>query len=430
MTTQAEQLIARWFGQADGELLIGGRKVGELAAEFGTPSFLYDRHVLERKWARLRAGLPETVALYYSLKANPNPAIVRWMVERGAGLEIASAGELRRALEAGGTPQRIAFAGPGKTDAELELAVARGVGEIHVESLREAERLAVIAHRRGARVTVAVRVNPGPGASGGALRMGGKPAPFGIDEETLPEVVARLAAEPSLALSGIHLYVGTQILDHQTLLAQYEHAIDIARRVAAWSGRPLATVDLGGGLGVPYFANEVELDVDELGRALVALLNGLSGDAAFAGTRFVLEPGRYLVAEAGVYVARVVDTKTSRGKRFVVLDGGMNHHLAASGNLGQVLKRNFPIAVLNKLGRSDGETVDVVGPLCTPLDALGRDVRLPAVEVGDLVGIFQSGAYALSASPQEFLSRPSPAEVLIADGRATIIRPRAPRDDP
>jgi diaminopimelate decarboxylase len=422
--THAEALIARWFGQTGGELLVGGRPVHEILAEAGTPSFIYDLDVLERKWKRLRAALPDRFEVYYSVKANPNPAIVQFLVERCAGLEVASAGELQRALEAGCPPERVLFAGPGKTDAELDLAIGHGVGEIHLESLREVERAAAIARRRNAVANVAVRVNPGPGVGGGAMRMGGKPAPFGVDEESLQDVVARILAEPALALRGIHLYVGTQILDHGVLLAQYRQALDIARRVAGWSGGPLATIDLGGGLGVPYFANESELDVEAFGRDLRALLDEISADSSFAGTRFVLEPGRYLVAEAGIYVARVVGVKTSRGKTFVVLDGGMHHHLAASGNLGQVIKRNFPIAVLTKLDRAASEAVDVVGPLCTPLDILGRDVRLPAVEEGDLVGIFQSGAYGLSASPLEFLSRPSPAEVLVEGGATRIIRGR------
>lgn len=429
MTDQVAQLIARRFGQSDGELLVGGRRVSEILAEVGTPSFVYDLHVLEETWTQLRAALPDRIDLYYSVKANPNPALLEWFVARGAGLEVASAGELRRALQAGCPPQRIAFAGPGKTDAELDLAMEHGVGEIHLESRREAERLAAAARERSAVADVAVRVNPGPGMSGGALRMGGKPAPFGVDEEQLQDVIARILAEPALALRGIHLYVGTQILDHRTLLAQYRQGLEIARRVAGWCGRPLATLDLGGGLGVPYFANEPALDVASFGGELQALLDTLHGDAAFAGTRFVLEPGRYLVAEAGIYVARVVDIKTSRGKKFLVLDGGMNHHLAASGNLGQVLKRNFPIAVLNKLDRDASDVVDVVGPLCTPLDVLGRDVRLPAADEGDLVGIFQSGAYALTASPLEFLSRPSPAEVLVANGAARVIRQREPSTD-
>jgi len=332
-------------------------------------------------------------------------------------------------LRAGCPVQKVSFAGPGKTEAELELAVEKGVGEIHVESLREAERIASVARRRNVKARVAVRVNPEPEMSGGAMRMGGKPAPFGIDEEILESVVGHLLSEPVIALRGIHLYVGTQILDYRTLLSQYRRGLEIARRVAGWCRRPLETVDLGGGLGVPYFPNESELDIECFGREVRKLTGDVGGDAAFAGTRFVLEPGRYLVAEAGIYVARVLDVKTSRGRKFIVLDGGMNHHLAASGNLGQVIKRNFPIAVVNKLDRKEYEEVDVVGPLCTPLDVLGRGVPLPVVDEGDLVGVFQSGAYALSASPVRFLSRPSPAEVLVSGGAARLIRRRETDED-
>ncbi len=427
--SHAGKVIDRWFGQAAGELLVGRTRVSEIVAEVGTPAFVYDRHVLERKWEMLRAALPDRFDVYYSVKANPNHSILQFFVERGAGLEVASGGEIRRALRAGCPAQMVSFAGPGKTDAELALAVEQGVGEIHVEALREAERLASLARQRSVTARVAVRVNPESEMSGGAMRMGGKPAPFGIDEESLEDVVRRLLSEPAITLRGIHLYVGTQILDHHALLSQYRHGLDIARRVAAWCGRPLSTVDLGGGLGVPYFSGESELDIESFGRELRALVDGVSGDAVFAGTRFVLEPGRYLVAEAGIYVARVLDVKTSRGKTFVVLDGGMHHHLAASGNLGQVIKRNFPIAVVNKLDRSAHEEVDVVGPLCTPLDVLGRGVPLPLVEEGDLVGVFQSGAYALSASPAGFLSHPAPAEVLVSDGAVRLIRQREPEDD-
>jgi diaminopimelate decarboxylase len=424
----ARETIARWFRQTGGELLVAGKRVSEIVAEVGTPAFVYDRDVLERKWQLLRAALPDRFDVSYSVKANPNPTILEFFVERGAGLEVASAGEIRRALRAGCPPRRVSFAGPGKTDGELELAVAQDVGEIHVESVREVERLSSIARLRNATVGVAVRVNPQPEASGGAMRMGGKAAPFGIDEESLEDPVARVRAEPAIALRGIHLYVGTQILDYRTLLSQYRRALAIARRVTGWCGRPLDTVDLGGGLGVPYFANESELDIENFGREVRQLVDGVRGDAAFDGTRFMLEPGRYLVAEAGIYVARVVDVKRSRGKTFVVLDGGMHHHLAASGNLGQVIKRNFPIAVVNKLNRTDYEEVDVVGPLCTPLDVLARGVPLPALEEGDLVGVFQSGAYALSASPVRFLSRPAPAEVLVAGGQARLIS-RAETDE-
>jgi diaminopimelate decarboxylase len=267
-----------------------------------------------------------------------------------------------------------------------------------------------------------VRVNPGEEAQGGAMQMGGRPAPFGIDEENLLPVLERISGDPSLEFSGIHLFVGTQILDHKLLLAQYRKGLEIAREAAKATGVALRTVDFGGGLGIPYFEGESELSLAELTIGLLQLSEEMERDACFARTQFVVEPGRFLVGEAGVYVTRINDIKYSRGKRYLILDGGMHQHLAASGNLGQVIKRNFPIAILNKLDSPATDTYDVVGPLCTPLDALGRSVSLPRAEVGDLVGIFQSGAYARAASPLQFLSHPSPAEVWIHGREDSLIR--------
>ena len=261
------------------------------------------------------------------------------------------------------------------------------------------------------------------------MRMGGKPAPFGIDEECLDAALDRLLAEPAIAFRGIHLFTGTQILDHAVLVAQYRRGIEIAARAADRVGHPLHTIDFGGGLGIPYFAHENELEMDPLRVELAALAADLRGDPRFAGTQLVVEPGRYLVGEAGIYLSRVIDVKTSRGKKFVIVDGGMHHHLAASGNLGQTIKRNYPIALANKLTAEPLETVDVVGPLCTPLDVLARGASLPAAEVGDLVAIFQSGAYARSASPLGFLSHPAPPEVWVESGRDRLIRRRGEIDD-
>jgi diaminopimelate decarboxylase len=188
-------------------------------------------------------------------------------------------------------------------------------------------------------------------------------------------------------------------------------------------------LDFGGGLGIPYFANERELDMEKLREDLAALMTEIRGEALFAGTQFMVEPGRYLVGEAGIYVTRINDIKISRGKKFLIVDGGMHHHLAASGNLGQVIKRNFPVALLNKLAKNSEETVDVVGPLCTPLDVLAKDVHLPSADVGDLLGVFQSGAYARTSSPLGFLSHPTPAEVLMNDGDVRLIRRRGTYDD-
>jgi diaminopimelate decarboxylase len=276
---------------------------------------------------------------------------------------------------------------------------------------------------------VALRVNPGAEVQGGAMRMGGKPAPFGVDEERMETVLDLLVADPHVEFQGIHLFTGTQILDPSVLAAQYRRGIEIARRVSDRIGRPLRTVDFGGGLGIPYFPNEAPLPMPPLADSLQALVAEVRADPRFRGTQLLIEPGRYLVGEAGIYVTRVNDVKESRGKTFLIVDGGMNHHLAASGNLGQVIKRNFPVAVVNRLDDPTATTVDVVGPLCTPLDVIARDVALPAAQVGDLFGIFQSGAYGRTASPLGFLSQPTPAEVMVRGGTATLARRRGTYDD-
>jgi diaminopimelate decarboxylase len=421
-------IIARCFGSREPVLHVDGVSIISLAERYGTPFFVYDRSALDRQLDMLRTQIPD-FEIYYSVKANPNLAILRHFVLRGCGLEIASAGELMQALAAGCPAERIFFAGPGKTDSELELALSSNIGEIHIESAREAMRIAAICKRSGIRARVAIRVNPGGDVQGGAMRMGGKPAPFGVDEEKLDSLVDFLISEVCFDFHGIHMFAGTQVLDFSVLVTQYRKAFEIARRVAAQVGRPLKTVDFGGGLGIPYFSNDRELDLNRLGEEVRALMNEVRGDANFRGTRFVIEPGRFLVGEAGIYVARVIEIKESRGKKFLILDGGMNHHLAASGNLGQTIKRNYPIALVEKLHDHSDEQVDVVGPLCTPLDTVGRNVNLPKAEVGDLVGIFQSGAYARSASPLGFLSHDTPLEVWIDRGEHYLIRSRGSTED-
>jgi diaminopimelate decarboxylase len=421
--------IEDFFSAANGELQIGGVPISQLAEEFGTPLFVYDESIMQRKWDALRSTYPPRFEIYYSAKANPNLNIMAFFLSQGAGLEIASAGELCQAQEAGCACDRLLFAGPGKTPAELRLALAEGVGEIHAESMLELERAASIAADLRRTAPVAIRVNPEADAQGGAMRMGGKPAPFGIDEELLDTALDYALSQRSIEFRGIHLFAGTQILDSEVLLAQYGKGVQIAKRVAARLGKPLHSLDFGGGLGVPYFPHEHPLDLTALEAGLVDLEREITADPDFAGTRLVIEPGRYLIAEAGIYLTRVLDVKVSRSKKFVILDGGMNHHLAASGNLGQTIKRNFPIAVATKWGHQDEESVEVVGPLCTPLDTLGRAVAVPRIDVGDLIAIFQSGAYARTASPLGFLSHPSPPEVMAHHGRARLIRKRGQPSD-
>jgi diaminopimelate decarboxylase len=422
-------LIERYFPSSDAELSVGNLGIAALANEYGTPFFVYDRSVIDKKWSLLRDALPSRFSICYSVKANPNRAVLQHFLAKGAGLEIASGGEFCQALSAGCPAEKIFFAGPGKTEAELELVLSRGIGEIHLESLREAERVSGISQRLGIRAHVAIRINPSGEAEGGAMRMGGRPAAFGVDEETLDEVLDKVLSLPALDLRGIHLFTGTQILDYRILVSQYQKGMELAARVATRLKKPLHTLDFGGGLGTPYFAHEEELDTQMLRESLDALMKTAENDPLFAGTQFMVEPGRYLVGESGVYVTRVNDIKVSRGKKFLIVDGGMNHHLSASGNLGQTIKRNYPVALLSRLGQPVEETVEVVGPLCTPLDVLARGISLPRAEVGDLVGVLQSGAYGRSASPLGFLSHAAPPEVWVDGGTHRLVRRRGDFSD-
>ena len=262
--TRARSLIEQFFSSSQGELLVGECPVQELAAAYKTPLFIYDRAIASNKWALLRKTLPARFSIFYSIKANPNPAFLQLFLSKGCGLEVASAGELFQALNAGCPPKRILFAGPGKSEAELEFALSKNIGEIHAESLTEIGRIGALSRRLGRRAPVAVRINPRGEAQGGAMRMGGKPTPFGIDEECLGEAVDRIVSDHLLEFRGVHIFSGTQILEHDTLLTQYQRGLEIARRAAERARCPIATLDFGGGLGVPYFENERELDMSAL----------------------------------------------------------------------------------------------------------------------------------------------------------------------
>lgn len=415
-----KRLVDKYFANSAG-LKIGGIAVSELVAQYGTPLYVYDSSIIEKQLLLLRKTLPPKFAISYSIKANPNPAVLKFFIAKGCGLEIASVGEFQKAIQAGCPPEKIIFAGPGKRESELKAVLQQNIGEIHVESMLEIERISRISSNLGRPANIAVRVNPSSEAQGGAMRMGGKPAPFGIDEEVLDTVIDRIMGDNCLQFRGIHLFVGTQILDYQILLAQYRKGIEIAKKVAQKIQQPLHTLDFGGGLGIPYFSKDKNIEMDKFQQGLSELMTEIEAEPLLASTQFLVEPGRFLVGESGIYIARINDVKVSRGKKFAITDGGLHHHLAASGNFGQVIKRNYPVALINKLDREPTETLDVVGPLCTPLDVLARSISLPEAEVGDLVGVFQSGAYARSASPLEFLSHPQPPEIWIEGGKARLI---------
>jgi diaminopimelate decarboxylase len=417
----AQTLVAEHYAVRGSDLIAGGFTIEALAERFGTPLYIYDAEVMRRSFMALKIALTGFAGIVYSIKANPNPVIARIFVELGAGIEIASAGEYDRARHAGVAPHAILFAGPGKQDDELIHVVENGIGEIHLESLEEMMRLDAIAARAGTQVAVSLRINPVSAAQGGAMRMGGKPSPFGFDEEQIDEVLRVLASTTYLDLCGIHMFAGTQILDADTLLAQWRHGIDVAAHVARATKRPLRSIDLGGGLGIPYYAGDLPLDLAAVRSGIGALSQHKQAEPLLRETRVIVEPGRFLAGPGGLYVARVIASKTSRRTRFIVTDGGMHHHLAASGNLGQVVKRDYPVIAPARMDATAFERVVVAGPLCTPLDTLARAADLPPLEAGDLVAVMQSGAYGLSASPVGFLSHAAPVEVLVDNGTVTAI---------
>ena len=419
----AEALVSEQFGVAGGELVIGGVGVRDLAGSHGSPLYVYDAGLMQARYAALTRALTGFADVYFSIKANPNPAVAKVFVDQGAGLEIASGAEFLFALSAGCSARNILFAGPGKGEAELELAIGGGIGEIHLESFEEIATVSAIAERTGRNVDVAIRINPSAAAQGGAMRMGGKPAAFGFDEEIVGDVLEAVAQHPRLKLSGVHLFAGTQILSAAVLIDQWRYGIGLARNVAQAIGRPLQRIDLGGGLGIPYHTGDETLDLTALAEGACVLASEVSSDPLLRQAQVLIEPGRYLTGPAGMYLMRVRSVKQSRGQRFIVTDGGMHHHLAASGNLGQVIKRDYPIVAASRMDDQDLAPASIVGPLCTPLDTLGRQTPMPAVVPGDILAVLQSGAYGLSTSPVGFLSHPTPAEVLVSSGETTLIRP-------
>ena len=402
------------FAVADGELVVGGERLSLLAARVGaTPFYACSRSLLASRVAELRAALPTAVRLHYAMKANPLPALVQFMAGRVDGIDVASAGELKVALDAGADPREISFAGPGKREAELRQAVAARV-LVNVESARELPLLAQAAQDFGLPARVAVRVNPDFELKGSGMKMGGGPKPFGVDAEQVPALLAQIGrlADQGLAFEGFHLYAGSQNLRTESICEAQTKSYELALRLADAAPGPVRSLNLGGGFGIPYFPGELPLDLAPIGANLAALVERARTELPQAG--LVIELGRYLVGEAGVYVTRIVDRKVSRGQVFLVTDGGLNHHLSASGNFGQVLRKNHPVTIGNRLGpAAPRERASVVGPLCTPLDLLADRMELPQAEIGDLVVVFQSGAYGASASPQAFLGHPACVEVLV-----------------
>lgn len=405
-----------WANTTQGEL-------HGLAETYGTPYFLYDADIVRRRIVQVREAFESTVGIYFAVKANPNLGLLQAVRSDVDGLDISSVGELEQACLAGYDPAQLSFAGPGKSPEEVRISVERGVGCISVESLRELRACAEAARSVGQNANITLRVNPLLQNRGYGMKMGGRPIQFGIDEEHLPEALDEVAANSEhLEFRGIHVYAGSQCFDPNSLLEGITNTLRIASAAEARLGRPCAIVNLGGGFGVSQTDEDRELDVAAAARDILATLRAFKSRPG--GPREIFfELGRYLAADAGLYVCRVLSRKISRGKTFYVVDGGLHHHLAAAGTFGAALRTNFR---LRNLSRPDAPRIrcSIAGPSCNPTDLLAVDLELAAANEGDLVGVLKSGSYGLTASPVLFLGRPTAIEIVRSDGHMRIGRGR------
>lgn len=398
------------FAIVDNEVQVGGMPLTRLAERVGrTPFYAYDRRLVTERVAELRAALPAEIHLHYAIKANPMPALVQHMAGLVDGFDLASAGEMKIALDTPMPPEKISFAGPGKSEAELRQAAAAGI-VVNLESELEMERLARVASELGLRPKAAVRVNPDFELKSSGMKMGGGPKQFGVDAEQVPAMLARMRDLP-LEFFGFHIFSGSQNLKAESIMEAQRNTFELAARLASDAPGPVRLLNLGGGFGIPYFPGEQRLDLQAVGDHLATLMPTAKRD--FPEAELVIELGRYLVGEAGIYVSRVIDRKLSRGQLFIVTDGGLHHHLSASGNFGQVIRKNYPILVGNRAVAEQTFSASMVGPLCTPLDILGDKMEIGHAQIGDLMVVLQSGAYGYTASPHAFLGHPPPLEVLV-----------------
>lgn len=398
------------FPIEDDCLIVGGMTLTRLAERVGrTPFYVYDRRLITERVEHLRKFLPKEIHLHYAIKANPMPAVVQHLAGLVDGLDVASAGEMKVALDTPISPEHISMAGPGKRAEELSSAIAAGI-LINVESAHELDVIARQSERLGYPARVAIRINPAFELKSSGMKMGGGPKQFGVDEERVPELLRRVR-DYELDFHGFHIFSGSQNLRAEAIIEAQKKSIELALRLADRCPSPIRVLNIGGGFGIPYFPGEQPLDIAPIGEQLSERLNDIQ--PRLPNATVVIELGRYIVGEAGLYVCRVIDRKISRGQVFLVIDGGLHHHLAASGNFGQVIRKNYPVVIGNKVHGTEREEASVVGPLCTPLDVLADRIELAQADIGDLVAIYQSGAYGYTASPGLFLSHPASTEVLV-----------------
>ena len=408
MTQKAHAPMTQ-FAEQGNELLIAGKTVSQVVQIAGqTPCYVYDKAVIKANVERLRHFFPD-ISLHYAIKANPYSPLVCYISELVNGLDVASGQELAIALASSTEPKNLSFAGPGKSEQELLMALASGI-TINVESKTELERIIQLCDDYAYQANIALRLNPDFELKSSGMKMGGGSQQFGIDVEQLTDVV-ELLNHDSISCQGLHIFTGSQNLRPESIISAHDNIFALVERLVEQYQLTIKHLNIGGGFGIPYFPGDTELELQPIADNLKNLRQ--QHKSILSQTEIILELGRYLVGNAGIYLCKVTDKKVSRGKQFLITNGGLHHHLAASGNFGQVIRKNYPLAVVTQMQSTEFEAVDVVGPLCTPLDILGSNMELPKASVGDIIGVYQSGAYGFTASPRDFLSHPQPVQLLL-----------------
>ncbi|MDY6992390.1 MAG: type III PLP-dependent enzyme [Pseudomonadota bacterium] len=383
---------------------------------YGTPVFVYQLDAVQTRIADAREIFGNRFSLSYAVKSNPNPTILQRLKNQVEILDISSGGELVKAIAVGWSPERLSFTGPGKHDAELQAAIEHRIGWVIIESVHEANRLNRFAEQAGIIQPILIRINPMKLPRGFGVNMAGKPSQFGIDEEEINQAIESIIQLRHLRLCGFHIYSGTQCLRSEAIVENYQIFIDIFSRVCETHQLKPEKLIFGSGLGIPYHENDQPIELKTIAEHINPALDVLRTQPRFAQTDFVLEVGRYFIGEAGLYLTRVINKKSSRGATICICDGGMNHHLGACGHLGSVIHRNYQMfKVINQETEQLAtlQPYELFGPLCTSIDRLGHSVQFPGLNIGDTIAIRCSGAYGPTASPVYFISHEPPKEILV-----------------
>jgi diaminopimelate decarboxylase len=426
MTDRPKQIKSHcpleYFPYKQGKLYAAGRPIEQIINIAGqTPLYVYDRQLITQRVKLLRSMLPQKIKLHYAIKANPMPAVVQHLASLVDGLDIASHGEMMSALNTGVNASEISFAGPGKTDQELIAAISSGI-IINVESKNELLRINKLSNSLSIKAKIALRINPNFELKTAGMKMSGGAKPFGIDAELIADIF-KVMVSLNIIFMGLHIFSGSQNLKSDAIIEAhnktFELVDDLLRSETIEQGLldNFNFINIGGGFGIPYFPGDTALEIQPIADNLEQLINNYP---ALKNQEIIIELGRYLVGESGIYISQVIDKKQSRGTHYLICNGGLHHHLANSGNFGQVIRKNFPVRISKcsstkemTLSEQIKEKVSIVGPLCTPLDILAEKIELPCAEIGDYVVILQSGAYGKSASPEAFLGHPVAKEILL-----------------